>query len=163
MIRSIRMGVGANADGRRPVRHDQGRRGRGSRDDETSGPWRAVLAKSTPGERKTDEELDRAIRQIISTGVVSDEVLDIFAAAGLKKPDISSLPESKKPRDTCVPHLVTGRLTQENRHWPSLSTGVSAAAASRVRFRPYRARPCPPLEQPRPPLRLGRVELPALS
>jgi type I restriction enzyme R subunit len=54
---------------------------------------RAVLAKSTPGERKTDEELDLAIRQIISRAVVSDEVVDIFAAAGLKKPDISILSE----------------------------------------------------------------------
>jgi type I restriction enzyme R subunit len=52
---------------------------------------RAVLAKSTPSERKTDEELDLAIRQIISKAVVSDEVVDIFAAAGLKKPDISIL------------------------------------------------------------------------
>ena len=31
---------------------------------------RAVLAKSTPGEQKTDEELDHAIRQIISKAVV---------------------------------------------------------------------------------------------
>jgi type I restriction enzyme R subunit len=52
---------------------------------------RAVLAKSTPGERKTDEELDLAIRQIISRAVVSDEVVDIFAAAGLRKPDLSIL------------------------------------------------------------------------
>ncbi len=52
---------------------------------------RAVLSKSTPGDRKTDEELDLAIRQIISRAVVSDEVVDIFAAAGLKKPDISIL------------------------------------------------------------------------
>jgi type I restriction enzyme, R subunit len=52
---------------------------------------RAVLAKSTPGERKTDEELDLAIRQIISKAVISEEVVDIFAAAGLKKPDISIL------------------------------------------------------------------------
>jgi len=52
---------------------------------------RAVLSKSTPGERKTDEELDLAIRQIISRATVSDEVVDIFAAAGLKKPDISIL------------------------------------------------------------------------
>ena len=52
---------------------------------------RAVLAKSAAGERKTDEELDLAIRQIISRAVVSDEVVDIFAAAGLKKPDISIL------------------------------------------------------------------------
>jgi type I restriction enzyme R subunit len=52
---------------------------------------RSVLAKGTPGERKTDEELEHAIRQIISKAVVSDEVVDIFAAAGLKKPDISIL------------------------------------------------------------------------
>jgi type I restriction enzyme R subunit len=52
---------------------------------------RAVLAKGVPGERKTDEDLDHAIRQIISKAVVSDEVVDIFAAAGLKKPDISIL------------------------------------------------------------------------
>src|SRR2546426_11980155 len=52
---------------------------------------RAVLAKRSPGDRKTDEELDHAIRQILSKAVVSDEVIDIFAAAGLKKPDISIL------------------------------------------------------------------------
>jgi type I restriction enzyme R subunit len=52
---------------------------------------RAVLAKGTPGERKTDEELEHAIRQIVSKAIVSDEVVDIFAAAGLKKPDISIL------------------------------------------------------------------------
>jgi type I restriction enzyme, R subunit len=52
---------------------------------------RAVLAKGGSGERKTDEELDHAIRQIISQAMVSDQVVDIFAAAGLKKPDISIL------------------------------------------------------------------------
>ncbi len=52
---------------------------------------RSVLAKNTPGERKTDEEMELAIRQIISNAVVSDEVVDIFSAAGLKKPDISIL------------------------------------------------------------------------
>jgi len=52
---------------------------------------RAVLAKRADGERRTDEELDHAIRQIVSKAVVSDEVVDIFAAAGLKKPDISIL------------------------------------------------------------------------
>lgn len=52
---------------------------------------RAVLAKNEPGERKSSEDLDHAIRQIISKAMVSDEVVDIFAAAGLKKPDISIL------------------------------------------------------------------------
>ncbi|NLS77977.1 MAG: type I restriction endonuclease subunit R [Chloroflexi bacterium] len=52
---------------------------------------RAVLAKSVPGEAKSDDELDHAIRQIVSRAVASDEVVDIFSAAGLKKPDISIL------------------------------------------------------------------------
>jgi len=52
---------------------------------------RAVLAKGTPGERKSDEELEHAIRQIVSKAIVSGEVVDIFAAAGLRKPDISIL------------------------------------------------------------------------
>jgi len=52
---------------------------------------RAQLAKHAPGDRKTDEELDHAVRQIVSRAVVSDEMVDIFAAAGLKKPDLSIL------------------------------------------------------------------------
>jgi type I restriction enzyme R subunit len=52
---------------------------------------RAVLIKNAAGERRTDEELEHAIRQIISKAVTSDGVIDIFAAAGLKKPDISIL------------------------------------------------------------------------
>ena len=52
---------------------------------------RTVLAKGVPGERRSDEELDHAIRQIVSAAIVSDEVVDVFAAAGLRKPDISIL------------------------------------------------------------------------
>jgi type I restriction enzyme R subunit len=52
---------------------------------------RSVLAKGAPGDRRPDEDLDHAIRQIISKAVVSEGVVDIFAAAGLKKPDISIL------------------------------------------------------------------------
>ena len=52
---------------------------------------RAQLVKHAPGEQRTDEELDHAIRQIVSKAVVSGEVVDIFAAAGLKRPDISIL------------------------------------------------------------------------
>jgi len=52
---------------------------------------RAALAKNVPDGRKTDEEMQHAIRQIISRAVASDEVIDIFEAAGLNKPDISIL------------------------------------------------------------------------
>jgi type I restriction enzyme R subunit len=54
---------------------------------------RASLAKRAPGEAKTEEELDHAVRQIVSRAVASEGVVDIFAAAGLKKPDISILSE----------------------------------------------------------------------
>jgi type I restriction enzyme R subunit len=52
---------------------------------------RAVLAKGSPEGAKTQEELDLAVRQIVSRAVASQGVVDIFAAAGLKKPDISIL------------------------------------------------------------------------
>jgi len=51
----------------------------------------AVLAKRAPGEARPEEELDHAVRQIISRAVASEGVVDIFAAAGLQKPDISIL------------------------------------------------------------------------
>ena len=40
---------------------------------------------------RPDEELDQAVRQIISRAVAPEGVIDIFAAAGLEKPDISIL------------------------------------------------------------------------
>jgi type I restriction enzyme R subunit len=52
---------------------------------------RAGLLKRAPGESRTQEELDLAVRQIVSRAIASDGVVDIFAAAGLKKPDISIL------------------------------------------------------------------------
>ena len=52
---------------------------------------RAVLVKGSATERKSEEDLDFAIRQIISQAIVSDKVVDIFATAGLKRPDISIL------------------------------------------------------------------------
>jgi type I restriction enzyme R subunit len=52
---------------------------------------RSAIAKNTRVPGKTQEELDTAIRQIVSKAIASDEVIDIFSAAGLKKPDISIL------------------------------------------------------------------------
>jgi type I restriction enzyme R subunit len=52
---------------------------------------RAALAKTTPTGGKSQEELDAAVRQIVSRAVASDQVIDIFSAAGLKNPDISIL------------------------------------------------------------------------
>ena len=53
---------------------------------------RAALVKATVTQtEKTQEEMETAIRQLVSRAVVSTEVVDIFAAAGLSKPDISIL------------------------------------------------------------------------
>lgn len=52
---------------------------------------KVVIGKSPTGDRRSPEEIDHAIRQIVSRAVASDEIIDIFAAAGLKKPDISIL------------------------------------------------------------------------
>ncbi len=53
----------------------------------------SVLAKRAPADARPEEELDRAVRQIISQATASEGVISIFAAAGLEKPNISILSE----------------------------------------------------------------------
>jgi type I restriction enzyme R subunit len=82
---------------------------------------RAVLVKGAPGERRSDEELDHAIRQIVSRAVISDEIVDIFAAAGLRKPDISILSDEflaevrELPQHNVAVELLQKLLTGEIR------------------------------------------------
>ena len=45
------------------------------------------------GTGRTDEELETTIRQVIDQALVSEKVIDIYDAAGIKKPDISVLSE----------------------------------------------------------------------
>ena len=45
------------------------------------------------GNGKTDEELETTIRQVIDKALVTEQVIDIFDASGIKKPDISILSE----------------------------------------------------------------------
>ena len=52
---------------------------------------RSVLAKRATVDARPEEDLDHAVRQIISKAVASEGVVDIFATAGLEKPDISIL------------------------------------------------------------------------
>jgi type I restriction enzyme R subunit len=57
---------------------------------------KARLAKfdsDSDGGRRSNEELETTIRQVIDKALVSEQVIDIFDAAGLKKPDISILSE----------------------------------------------------------------------
>ena len=65
---------------------------------------RSAIAKNTHIPGKTEEELDWAVRQIVSKAVSSDEVVDIFGAAGLKKPDISILSDEFLSEIQNMPH-----------------------------------------------------------
>ena len=52
----------------------------------------AALNKRTGGSKKTPDQLDAAVRQLVSSAITTDgQVIDVFTAAGLKKPDISIL------------------------------------------------------------------------
>lgn len=52
---------------------------------------RAALVKSGTGSGVAQQERELAIQQIVSRAVVSTEIVDILAAAGIKTPDISIL------------------------------------------------------------------------
>ncbi len=52
---------------------------------------RGAILKPSPRELRKAEDLDSAIQQIVSRAVASEGVVDIFAEAGLRNPDISVL------------------------------------------------------------------------
>ena len=56
---------------------------------------KARLAKFTGGSGtgRSDEDIETTIRQVIDKALVSEQVIDVFDAAGIKKPDISILSE----------------------------------------------------------------------
>ncbi len=59
--------------------------------------YQAVKARlvkfDSTGTGKTDEEIETTIKQIIDQALVTEKVIDVFDAAGIKKPDISILSE----------------------------------------------------------------------
>ena len=65
---------------------------------------RAALSKRAATEARTEEDLNLAVRQIISRAVASEGVMDIFAAAGLDKPDISVLSDEFLAEVQGMPH-----------------------------------------------------------
>ena len=65
---------------------------------------KSVLSKRSPAEVRSQEELDHAVRQIISRALTSEGVVDIFAAAGLDKPDISILSDEFLAEVRGMPH-----------------------------------------------------------
>ncbi len=85
----------------------------------------SVLLKRTVADARPEEDLDHAVRQLISRAVASEGVVDIFAAAGLEKPDISILSDEFLAEVRGMPHrnlavellqkLLKGELTTRRR------------------------------------------------
>ena len=108
----------------------------------------SVLAKRASADARPEEELDHAVRQIISRAVASEGVIDIFAAAGLEKPDISILSEEflaevrGMPQRNLAVELLQKLLKGEGCH-PAAEECRSGAI-----FRPDAGADPPPLSEP---------------
>jgi type I restriction enzyme R subunit len=83
---------------------------------------KAALVKSEAGRYRPPAELDHAIRQIVAGAVAPGEVVDIFAAAGLPKPDIGLLSDEfladvkRMPHRNLAVELLRKLLRDEIRH-----------------------------------------------
>ena len=86
---------------------------------------RAAILEKAPGEKRSAEDLDSAIKQIVSRAVASEGVVDIFAEAGLRNPDISVLSDEFLSEVKGMPHrnvavellqkLIRGELSTRRR------------------------------------------------
>ena len=86
---------------------------------------RAAILKKAPSEQRTQEDLDSAIKQIVSRAVASEGVVNIFAEAGLRNPDISVLSDDFLSEIRAMPHrnlaaellqkLIRGELSTRRR------------------------------------------------
>ena len=87
---------------------------------------RTALLKKASADQSPSADLDSAIRQIVSRAVASEGVVDIFAEAGLKKPDISVLSDEflDEVKGMTRPNLavdllqklIKGELSTRRRH-----------------------------------------------
>ena len=86
---------------------------------------RAAFLKKAPSEQRTQENLDSAIKQIVSRAVASEGVVNIFAEARLRNPDISVLSDDFLSEVREMPHrnlavellqkLIRGELSTRRR------------------------------------------------
>ena len=65
---------------------------------------RSGSSKATSPDGRTKDDLDVAIRQIVSKAIVPDGIVDIYKAAGIKTPDISILSEEFLEEVRGLPH-----------------------------------------------------------
>lgn len=64
----------------------------------------AALTKRSPSEGRSLEDLEHAVKQILAQAITPEGVVDIFAAAGLNKPDISILSDEFLAEVRGMPH-----------------------------------------------------------
>ena len=86
---------------------------------------RAAFLKKAPSKKRTEEDLESAIRQIVSRAVAAEGVVNIFAEAGLRNPDISVLSDDFLAEVRGMPHrnlavellqkLIRGELSTRRR------------------------------------------------
>jgi type I restriction enzyme R subunit len=82
---------------------------------------RAALPKGGVEGKRGPAEIEHAVRQIVAGAIVSHDVIDVFAAAGLPKPDISILSEEflaevrDLPQKNLAVELLRKLLTDEIR------------------------------------------------
>jgi type I restriction enzyme R subunit len=80
---------------------------------------RAALPKGVVEGKRGPAEIEHAVRQIVAGAIVSHEVIDVFAAAGLPKPDVSILSEEflaevrDLPQKNLAVELLRKLLTDE--------------------------------------------------
>lgn len=74
---------------------------------------RASFAKHTPVEGPAQDDLDHAVKQLVSQAVVSDQVIDIFGTAGLKAPDVSILSDEFLEDVRDMPQKNLGKLLND--------------------------------------------------
>ncbi len=73
---------------------------------------KSALSKKAGGKLRSKDDIDNAMRQIISNAVITDDIVDIFDASGVKKPDISILSDdflkefSKMPQKNLAVELL---------------------------------------------------------
>ncbi|PKO03589.1 MAG: DEAD/DEAH box helicase [Chloroflexi bacterium HGW-Chloroflexi-5] len=109
---------------------------------------RGALAKVTVEGARFTDDIDHAIQQIVSRAVASDEVIDIFSAAGLKKPMISLLSDefleevSNMPQHNLAFELLRKLLNDEikNRSRRNLVQSRSFAEMLEKTIRAYQNR-----------------------
>ncbi len=105
---------------------------------------RSVLNKTGAPSPKAEQDMEHAIRQLVSSAVASDGVIDIFAAAGLKKPDISILSDDfleevrGMPQRNLAVELLRKLLNDEIKAW-ALKNLVQSRSFAQMLERAIRA------------------------